>query len=169
MDERIWNLYACRGRSVYLTIVDDCGAPFGHINVDGIEERLSGAIPPADDDWTPTGSKLRRKIIVEGLSAARAIEPARGSSSLACSPNPFNPVAEIVIRSTPEAILTVSVYDVAGRALCDFSVRTNARGEATIRWKGTDRRGAPLPSGIYVAVLKNGSRALASGKLVLAR
>ncbi len=45
----------------------------------------------------------------------------------------LNPVAEISVRSAPSAILTVSVYDVAGRSLRDLGARTDARGEAIVR------------------------------------
>jgi len=169
MDERIWSLYPYRGRPVYLTIVDNCGAPFGHINVDGIEERMSGYVPPYDESRTRTRRRGARLVSAEGLSFARAHEPAPKASSLACSPNPFNPVAEISVRSAPSAILTVSVYDVAGRSLRDLAARTDARGEAIVRWNGTDRLGASLPSGVYFAVLKDGPRLLARIKLVLAR
>ena len=45
MDERFWDLTPYRGRLAYLTIVDNCVSPFGHINVDGIEERTIDVLP----------------------------------------------------------------------------------------------------------------------------
>ncbi len=169
MDERIWNLYPFRGRSAYLAIVDACGAPFGHINVDGIEERAIPVAPPPDGERIPSKSKKKRIVTVENLSPVSQPDRPPGSPVFTCSPNPFNPSAELVIRSEPNAALAVSIYDVAGRALGDFATRADARGEAVVRWAGTDRGGAPLPSGVYFAVLKNGPRVVARLKLVLAR
>lgn len=169
MDERIWNLYPFRGRAVYLTIVDNCGAPFGHINVDGIEERAIPVGPPPDGERIPSKSKKNRIVAVESLSPASELDRPPGPPVFTCSPNPFNPSTELFIRSAPNAILAVSIYDIAGRALNDLEARTDARGEAIIRWSGGDRGGAPLPSGVYFAVLKNGPRIAARLKLVLAR
>ncbi|MCX5754414.1 MAG: family 43 glycosylhydrolase [Candidatus Krumholzibacteria bacterium] len=169
MDERIWNLYPLRGWTVYLTIVDDCGAPFGHINVDGIEERLIPVGPPPDGDRLHPKSKKKRIVAVESLSPAAPSDRAPGPPAFTCSPNPFNPSTEIFIRSAPNAILAVSIYDVAGRSLGDLETRTDARGEAAIRWPDGDRGGASLPSGVYFAVLRDGPRIIARLKLVLAR
>jgi hypothetical protein len=169
MDERVWNLYPFRGRAVYLTIVDDCGAPFGHINVDGIEERTIPVGPPPDGDRIPSKSKKNRIVTVESLSPATQLDQPTRPPAFTCSPNPFNPSTELFIRSAPNAILAVSIYDIAGRALEDLEAKTDARGEAVVRWSGGNRGGAPLPSGVYFAVLKDGPRIIARLKLVLAR
>jgi hypothetical protein len=169
MDERIWDLSPYRGRSVYLTIVDNCGGPFGHINVDGIEERMTGIAPPPDGNRTPVPDSKTRRTQSEGRCFARTGGGLQGPSSLASRPNPFNPATEIFVRSAPSAPCIVSIYDVAGRALRDLAARTNSRGEAIVRWDGADSRGAGLPSGVYFAVLKNGQRVLARHKLVLER
>ena len=176
MDERFWNLIPYRGKSVYLTIVDNCVSSFGHINVDGIEERLTDA-PSIDGGGGSTGksrydgSQLSSGRIAEpgDLPAGATGAPARVSPSLSSSPNPFNPETEIRARSEPGEIVTVSIYDVAGRSLCDLEARTDASGEARIRWNGVDHRGTTLRSGVYLAVLRSGGRILASAKLVLAR
>ena len=169
MDERIWNLYPFRGWTVYLTIVDDCGAPFGHINVDGIEERLIPVGPPPDGERIPSKSKKKRIVAVENLSPAAESDRAPRPPAFTCSPNPFNPSTELFIRSAPNAILQVSIYDIAGRALEDLEAPTDANGEAVIRWSGGNRSGSSLPSGVYFAVLKDGPRIIARLKLVLAR
>jgi hypothetical protein len=169
MDERIWNLYPYRGRTVYLAIVDDCGAPLGHINVDGIEERMISVGPPPDGDTTPSNSKEDRNVAVESFTPGARIDQPAMPIVFTCSPNPFNPSTEIFIRSAPNAALAVSVYDIAGRALGNYETMTDARGEAVIRWSGGNRGGAPLPSGVYFAVLKDGPRIIARLKLVLAR
>jgi hypothetical protein len=169
MDERIWNLYPYRGRAVYLAIVDDSGAPFGHINVDGIEERMIPVGPHPGDGTTPPNGKEDRKLATGSLSPAEDPDRPVRPPAFTCGPNPFNPSTEIFVRSAPNASLTVSIYDVAGRELGRFEARTDARGETAIRWAGVDRSGAPLPSGMYFAVLKDGPRIAGRLKLVLAR
>jgi len=177
MDERFWDLTPYRGRSAYLTIVDNCVSPFGHINVDGIEERLADVLPPGGDSERPgkpySGGSTKDSSERNDVPGAGS-EGASGAQehvipSLSSSPNPFNPATEISARGEPGEIVTVSIYDVAGHSLCDFEARTDDGGEARIRWNGTDRRGASLPSGVYLAVLKSGGRILARSKLVIAR
>ena len=175
MDERFWDLTRCRGKSAYLTIVDNCVSLFGHINVDGIEERMT--FPPGGDrgrtgkshsDGSTKSSAGPNATPGDGPEGAPGA-PEHVSPSLSSIPNPFNPETEISARCEPGEIVTVSIYDVAGHSLCDLEARTDAGGEARIRWSGTDRRGATLPSGVYLAVLKSGGRILARSKLVLAR
>jgi hypothetical protein len=176
MDERFWDLTPYRGRSVYLTIVDNCASPFGHINVDGIEERMT-VLPSGGDGGctgkshsnTSTRSSADPNATPGDAPAGAAGRPEPLSPSLSSSPNPFNPETEISARGEPGTIVTVSIYDVAGRSLCDLEARTDGGGDARIHWSGTDRRGAALPSGVYLAVLKSGGRILARSKLVLAR
>ena len=177
MDERFWDLTPYRGRSAYLTIVDNCVSPFGHINVDGIEERITDVLPPGGNpgctgkshsDGSIKSSAERNATPGDGPAGAPGA-PEHVSPSLSSSPNPFNPETEISARGEPGEIVTVSIYDVAGHSLCDLEARTDAGGEARIRWSGADRRGATLPSGVYLAVLKSGGRILAKSKLVLAR
>jgi hypothetical protein len=177
MDERFWDLTPYRGRSVYLTIVDNCVSPFGHINVDGIEERITNVLPPGGDrgrtgkshsEGSTKSSAERNATPGDGPAGAPGA-PEHVSPSLSSRPNPFNPETEITARGEPGEIVTVSIYDVAGHSLCDLEARTDAGGEASISWSGRDRRGATLPSGVYLAVLKSGGRILARSKLVLAR
>ena len=170
MDERIWDLSPYRGKAVYLTIVDNCGSRLGHINVDGIEERMTPVSPPAPPVGPgPRGrSKEKRQLYASGLAESR-LDEAPETPWIVCGPNPFNPSTGISIHGAPDANLTVSIYDATGRGLCDLCARTNERGDGALRWNGVGHAGAPLPSGVYFAVLKDGPRILARAKLVLAR
>jgi len=169
MDERIWDLYPFRGLAAYLVIVDDCAAPFGHINVDGIEERMTAVGPPPDDDTRRAPDKRDRIVAFERRASAGRGEAASGAASLTGYPNPFNPCIDLRIVTKPVARVAVSLYDVGGHAVSSFPATTDERGKATIRWNGRDARGAMCPSGIYFAVLREGSRTLATAKLVLER
>lgn len=169
MDERIWDLYPIRGRMVYLLIVDDCSSPLGHINVDGIAERMTPVEPPPDDDETDLRTERIRSIGLQSSASTRRGELPSGAPRLDGYPNPFNPCVDLRIRHRPGAAVDITVYNVGGRAVSRLAARTGAGGEATVRWDGRDRRGASCPSGVYIAVLREGSRALAASKLVLAR
>ncbi|MDD4857383.1 MAG: T9SS type A sorting domain-containing protein, partial [Candidatus Krumholzibacteria bacterium] len=169
LSERIWNLSHYRGKGVYLTIVDNCVSPFGHINVDGIEERMTVVRPTPNDDRPPGKYDKNIAALPAGVSSRERDESLRREAPLTCSPNPFNPTTRILVRSSPNAVLTLSIYDIAGRTMGEFKTRTNGRGEAAVVWNGTDRGGAPLPSGVYFAMLKDGRCILSRIKLVLAR
>jgi beta-fructofuranosidase len=171
MDERIWNLSPYRGRAVYITIVDDCGAPFGHINVDGIEERMGAVTPPPPPDAKrpPAKGGGDGRTFAASLSDERLEGPVRGGASLTSSPNPCNPAARIVVRCASGEAITVSIYDVAGRAIRDLTAQTDAHGEAVVDWNGEDRFGTQLPSGVYFALLRDAQSVLARCKIVLAR
>jgi hypothetical protein len=170
MDERYWDLYPYRGKTVYITIVDNCGARMGHINVDGIEERMTPLSPPTPPvgPLTHERTKTKKQIYPSGLSEKR-LDVTSEAPRIVCGPNPFNPSARISIHGVPDASLTVSIYDAGGHGLCDLVARTDGHGDGMVKWDGVGRGGAPLPSGVYFAVLKDGTRVLARAKLVLAR
>ena len=170
MDERLWDLSPYIGTEVYLLIVDDCSSSFGHINVDGIEERPLSISPPPDGDGS-TPSPMKRPPRFERQSA-RSAGAGRASETLAAitgTPNPFNPETEISVCGAPGSILSITIYDAAGRRLRSFSARAGADGTAAVRWDGRDRSGAALPAGVYFAALRGAARGTAVTKLVLAR
>ena len=170
MDERLWDLAPYRGRDVYLLIVDNCSSPFGHINVDGIEERPTPVGPPHDGgDAHRVPDKGTRRFNRESLGSPVRDGARRQPNAITSRPNPFNPETEIIGRGSPGAAMILTIYDAAGRELDSFPVRAGADGTATIRWNGRDRSGTLLPSGVYFAALEERGRSKAVAKLVLAR
>ncbi|RMH70709.1 MAG: choice-of-anchor D domain-containing protein [Gemmatimonadetes bacterium] len=72
-------------------------------------------------------------------------------------PNPFNPKTAIRYELPQSMAVHLQVYDVAGRlvqTLLDGA--TQAAGQYTVEWNGTDLSGQPVSSGLYFYRLETG-------------
>ncbi|MFH1679009.1 MAG: FlgD immunoglobulin-like domain containing protein [Candidatus Eisenbacteria bacterium] len=103
------------------------------------------------------------------VGAAAGAPAAALSVALSARPNPFNPETTILFRLSKPAPVLLTVLDPGGRL-----VRTLLSGEPlpegphAVVWDGTDRRGAPAPSGIYLTRLVAGAETR-TAKLLLVR
>jgi len=96
------------------------------------------------------------------------VRPLSAAASLAQNyPNPFGAETSIAYSLASEASVTLSVYDVRGRRVAVIEHGVRARGPHSVRWDGTDLRGAPLPSGIYHYRLEMGDAVLSRRLLLL--
>jgi hypothetical protein len=64
-------------------------------------------------------------------------------------PNPFNPQTTIEYSLASQGRVEIKIYDVAGRLVETLANETQVAGQHSVVWKGTDRRGSPVASGIY--------------------
>ncbi|HEX6791144.1 MAG TPA: right-handed parallel beta-helix repeat-containing protein, partial [Candidatus Krumholzibacteria bacterium] len=64
-------------------------------------------------------------------------------------PNPFNPQTTIRYSLASQTRVEIAIYDVAGRLVQVLANETQVVGQHSLVWKGTDRRGSPVASGIY--------------------
>ena len=88
MDEKLWDLEPWRSKSVYLKIVDNCSAVFGHINVDGIKElERPIPIPPNPDTNNPPPKGINPRI-----------EDSRNAAH-----NPEQPLYSALIKNYPKS------------------------------------------------------------------
>ena len=113
------------------------------------------------------------KNCVETGDCAAGILPysrARGTGSVLVasnSPNPFKPYTVISYRAPDiHAEFSVRIYDSKGNLVRDL-VDAKARA-GHVFWRGLNDRGLPVPSGVYVYRITNGSQVFSS-KMVLAR
>ena len=67
----------------------------------------------------------------------------------ALAPNPLNPLTELSFALATPVRLRISVHDLAGRLLALLADEGFAAGEHSLPWRGTDRMGRSLPSGVY--------------------
>ena len=83
------------------------------------------------------------------------------------APNPFNPTTRIAFELPADLRVTLAVHDVAGRRV-DVLIADQAfsAGRHAIQWRGTDRSGRPLPSGVYFYRLQTEQEVL-SRRMVL--
>lgn len=70
-------------------------------------------------------------------------------SHLSAFPNPFN--SSVVFRNLLETGNDIKIYNIAGQLVRTLN---QDRKEATVLWNGTDDKGQPLSSGVYLAVAK---------------
>ncbi|MBN1824974.1 MAG: hypothetical protein JW958_01830 [Candidatus Eisenbacteria bacterium] len=90
---------------------------------------------------------------------------------LAAAPNPFNPSTRITFllpESADGGPLSLLVYEPSGRRVRTLLEGPARAGEGDTAWDGTDDRGRPVSSGVYILrLLWNGGSQ--SGRLVLVR
>ena len=73
-------------------------------------------------------------------------------------PNPFNPTVTIDYDLAAPGLVSVSIYDVAGRLVQTLVNETKQSGPHRATWNGIDRRGNRAASGVYLVVLRAGGR-----------
>jgi aminopeptidase N len=83
-------------------------------------------------------------------------------------PNPFNPHTTIAFTVPKTDVVTVGVYDVAGRKVAILANRVYTAGAHSVTWDGTDTRGQSVSSGIYFYRVTAG-RSTATRKMILLR
>jgi hypothetical protein len=184
MDERIWDLDPLSGRPVYILIVDDCSSPFGHINVDGIEERWNPASP--DPDGADSKPMPEKGIIKPMNNPSSGGLPAPGGGNRTAGdnlqkdappagrwidnyPNPFNPNTVIRFSGTPEREVTIVIYSVSGHEVRRFDAVAGPDGRGSVEWNGRDGSGLPVSAGLYIAALVDRGTVTGTRKLLLVR
>ncbi len=83
-------------------------------------------------------------------------------------PNPFNPSTTIKYDMKAKGLVTVRIYDVAGRLVRTLVNETKEAGAYSAVWDGRNEGGAAVASGIYFYKMDAGSFS-ATKKLVLLR
>lgn len=108
---------------------------------------------------------------VTGMLSLVAVDSAALPEALAIRsavPNPFNPVTEIRCELPVAGRLSLTVYDLGGRAVRRLLDEARTAGRFGVLWDGCDDNGRPAPSGVYFVRLSAGG-VETSFKLVLAK
>jgi flagellar hook assembly protein FlgD len=82
--------------------------------------------------------------------------------------NPYNPQTRIAYALPSAGQVRLEIFDVRGRLLTTLVDGHCDPGEYTVTWRGTNDRGQPVASGVYLARLATGTKQLTQ-KLVIAR
>ncbi|MBN2008155.1 VCBS repeat-containing protein [candidate division KSB1 bacterium] len=75
-------------------------------------------------------------------------------------PNPFNPSTTITYHVPEKANVVINIFDISGRQVKELINRQHAAGSYSIDWSGKDDKSNPLPSGIYVYLLRSGNTSI---------
>jgi len=71
-------------------------------------------------------------------------------------PNPFNPETMIEYEIPRAGNVTITVYNVLGKAVATLVDEYKGLGVHSVVWNGKDKSGNPVPSGVYVYTLVSG-------------
>jgi hypothetical protein len=144
MAVRWWDVRAWQGMLAAITIVDQETGPFGHINVDQIEELIA---PVGLADISPA-----RLLVEHGIQ-----------------PNPGNPTCVLHFSLAQPCRVRIVIVDLQGRCLWQLGPIQKTSGRHTQIWQGQDQAGRSLASGVYLYKIELEGTTAASGKLTLLR
>jgi hypothetical protein len=82
-------------------------------------------------------------------------------------PNPFNKRTTLRLEIFEGNYVEAKIYDVDGRLVKNLFSEFKERGRYEIEWDGKDDRGTPLPSGVYLLILKGGRFAMIKHLLMI--
>lgn len=83
-------------------------------------------------------------------------------------PNPFNPVTTIRFDLKRPEIVNLSVFNVRGELITNIVDKHMEEGRKELTWRGIDRHGTPVASGVYFCRLRAGGLTL-TRKMILLR
>jgi len=102
-----------------------------------------------------------------GIESAQEESPLQPALSTP-QPNPFSVSCSISYDMPVSGIVSITVYDVSGRAVADVYSGSLPVGTGNVVFDGNDESGNPLAPGCYAVVL-NGPAGTASTMMVVAR
>ncbi len=123
----------------------------------------------------PIGKKVNAFAAVQSAVSETAVtDPIAaatrdaGFSLVDISPNPFGPMTSIRFAVPRAGVVSVSIYDLAGRLVQRLDSRVLSAGTHDARWDGRGKSGKPVASGVYLVRVESAGE-VASGKVTLRR
>lgn len=71
-------------------------------------------------------------------------------------PNPFNPLTKISYDLPEDAMVSLTIYDMMGRAIKNLVTGSQAAGYRSVIWNATDDHGRPVSAGLYIYTIETG-------------
>ncbi|MBD3221452.1 T9SS type A sorting domain-containing protein [bacterium] len=108
-------------------------------------------------EWSAPGSGETRVRLVVGdpeLVEEAAETLPQPFALLPNYPNPFNPATRLVFTTPRSGVVTVELYDVAGRRVRTLVDEVRPAGRHEVLWNGADDAGRALSSGVYFARMR---------------
>jgi len=104
-------------------------------------------------------------VDVLGVTVTGADIPAPGHAMLSNAPNPFTGSTRIALYMPSSAEISVTVFDVAGRKICDLFTGGATVGTNEFLWDGRDASGRELAAGVYFCKIRFGSMSVSKKML----
>jgi hypothetical protein len=124
------------------------------------------------DEHNAAGSHVWDYFTIFKTVSATSVDDGRHlhptSLSISNYPNPFNPSTRISYSVPQSGHVTMTVYDMLGRAVSTLVDRSVEKGNHTVSWSARDHQGNDVPSGIYFARIQSGEF-VENAKMVLVR
>ena len=89
-------------------------------------------------------------------------------AGLSAHPNPANPMTLIRYFVPQEGLAKLAVFSLDGRRVATIVDGYQQAGPGSAQWDGTDHRGRPVPSGVYLLRLET-EKAVSNGRVTLIR
>jgi len=121
------------------------GTPPGHVIVFDLTVR-QGPVVRATTTFQVTAT--------EATAVAGTSSPAVSGLALAARPNPVRVGSELTLSVPAAGAVSLTLYDVAGRARRTLAAGVMSAGEHRVRFDGRDGAGHRLPDGVYLARLE---------------
>jgi hypothetical protein len=99
-------------------------------------------------------------VDVLGVAITDGVVPTPGGAILSNAPNPFTGSTKISFFLPSTRNVSVSIFDAAGRKVCELFSGEAAQGANEFNWDGRDATGRELSSGIYFCKIDFGSMSI---------
>ena len=134
-----WNLYAF-GTGLKYTYLDDLYAQVGSNEL----------IVTSFDDGAVAADTINFTVTQTGIS----FEPTR-QLALHSTPNPITASGSIFFTLDEAGMVSLSVFDLTGRAVTSLLKREMVQGEHTVLWNGCSEAGQTVSSGLYLCRIEH--------------
>ncbi len=104
-------------------------------------------------DFAGNESPLALPAAVTGIDDGAAPTPFALSAN---APNPFNPLTTIAFVLPRAERVRLGIFDLTGRVVRVLVDEVRPAGSHEVQWNGTDHRGQPMASGVYVCRMEAG-------------
>ncbi len=156
-------------------LLDDVGVRYAYQQGGAVSPfPLDYVIDPAGDvayvatEYDPQAMTDVIDALLQDATAAPDTPPAP-AATLTVQPNPFNPRTEVRLDLPAAGPVTLDLHDARGRRIRRVLAAERLQaGRHALALDGRDARGRPLPSGVYLLVLRTASDRV-THKLTLVR
>ncbi|WP_128545257.1 T9SS type A sorting domain-containing protein [Larkinella soli] len=112
-------------------------------------------------------SIARNRALAETLGAHERPESAETAEKVRAYPNPFREKTDITYRFEERGPVSVRILNTAGVPVATLTPNQAATGRTGVQWNGTDQNGTPLPAGLYLVQVNDGTQTFTTKLLKL--